>query len=219
MLPGFGLGLGHSLFWLCLIVLLPLAALVLKSALLGLDTFWATVTTERVLASLRLSFGASLLGRRHQCRVWPAGGLGGALSVSGKRLIDALVDLPFALLHGGGRCIALTTLYAPMAGLASCWPRWPEGGVHPAGRGGGADLIGLPFVVRTCSRCCKSWKPNWRSRRLPASRWQTLRRVIFPAVAGAADRFHPGLCPRHWRVWFGDFHAGYIPLVSKSPCC
>ena len=61
VLPGFGLGLGYTLFWLCLIVLLPLAALLMKSASLSAEAFWAIVSTDRVVAALKLSFGASLL--------------------------------------------------------------------------------------------------------------------------------------------------------------
>ena len=150
VLPGFGLGLGYSLFWLCLIVLLPLAALVLKSALLGLDTFWATVTTERVLASLRLSFGASLLA----AAINAVFGLLVAWVLvrypfPGKRLIDALVDLPFALPTAVAG-IALTTLYAPNGWFGQLLtPLGLKVAFTPLGVVVALTFIGLPFVVRT----------------------------------------------------------------------
>ena len=98
VLPGFGLTLGFTLFYLCLIVLVPLSALVLKTFSLSWDQFWAAVTSPRVLASYRLTFGASLIA----AIVNLFGGLLVAwvlvrYNFPGKRIVDALVDLPFAL--------------------------------------------------------------------------------------------------------------------------
>ena len=98
VLPGFGLSLGFTLFYLCLIVLLPLSALVLKTATQGWQPFWNTVTAPRVLASYRLSFGASMVGA-------VLNGIFGLVVAwvlvryrfPGRRLVDSLVDLPFAL--------------------------------------------------------------------------------------------------------------------------
>lgn len=113
VLPGFGLGLGYTLFWLCLIVLLPLAALLMKSASLSAEAFWAIVSTDRVVAALKLSFGASLLAASLNAFF---GFLVAWVLVRypfpGKRLVDALVDLPFALPTAVAG-ISLTTLYAP----------------------------------------------------------------------------------------------------------
>ena len=113
VLPGFGPAMGYTLFYLSLIVLLPLAALAFRSAALSWDGFWAAVTEPRVLASYRLSFGASLLAA--------AINLVAGLIVAwvlvrydfpGRRFVDALVDLPFALPTAVAG-IALTALYAP----------------------------------------------------------------------------------------------------------
>src|SRR4029450_4957525 len=113
VLPGFGPAMGYTLFYLSLIVLLPLAALALRSAALSWDGFWAAVTEPRGLASYRPSFGASLLAA--------AINLVGGLIVAwvlvrydfpGRRFVDALVDLPFALPTAVAG-IALTALYAP----------------------------------------------------------------------------------------------------------
>ena len=219
VLPGFGLGLGYSLFWLCLIVLLPLAALVLKSALLGLDTFWATVTTERVLASLRLSFGASLLA----AAINAVFGLLVAWVLvrypfPGKRLIDALVDLPFALPTAVAG-IALTTLYAPNGWFGQLLtPLGLKVAFTPLGVVVALTLIGLPFVVRTVQPVLQELETELEeaSACLGASRWQTLRRVIFPAVLPA---LLTGFTLAFARATgeFGSviFIAGNIPLVSE----
>ncbi len=219
VLPGFGLGLGYSLFWLCLIVLLPLAALVLKSALLGLDTFWATVTTERVLASLRLSFGASLLA----AAINAVFGLLVAWVLvrypfPGKRLIDALVDLPAALPTAVAG-IARTTLYAPNGWFGQLLtPLGLKVAFTPLGVVVALTFIGLPFVVRTVQPVLQELETELEEAAacLGASRWQTLRRVIFPAVLPA---LLTGFTLAFARATgeFGSviFIAGNIPLVSE----
>src|SRR5262247_2029795 len=112
VLPGFGLAMGYTLLYLSLIVLIPLSATFFKSATLGWEAFWATVTAPRVLASLRLSFGASLIG----AAVNAVFGLLVAWVLvryrfPGRRVLDALVDLPFALPTAVAG-IALTAVYA-----------------------------------------------------------------------------------------------------------
>ena len=219
VLPGFGLGLGYSLFWLCLIVLLPLAALVLKSGMLGIEAFWTTVTTDRVLASLRLSFGASLL----------AAGLNAVFGLlvawvlvrypfPGKRLIDALVDLPFALPTAVAG-IALTTLYAPNGWFGQLLtPLGIKVAFTPLGIVVALTFIGLPFVVRTVQPVLQDLEPELEEAAtcLGARRWQIVRRVIFPAVLPA---LLTGFTLAFARATgeFGSviFIAGNIPMVSE----
>ena len=126
VLPGFKLTLGYTLFYLSIIVLIPLSAVFIKTASLGLAQFWDVVTTPRVLASYRLSFGASLLAAAINAVFGLA--LAWALvrySFPGKKLVDALIDLPFALPTAVAG-IALTALYAPNGWLGSALepPGW-----------------------------------------------------------------------------------------------
>src|SRR5688572_16649416 len=119
VLPGFGLTLGYSLVYLSILVLLPLAALLLRPAELGLDGFWKTVTAPRVIASLKLSFGASAIAAAINCVfglivAWVLA----RYQFPFKRLVDALVDLPFALPTAVAG-IALTSLYAPNGWIGS----------------------------------------------------------------------------------------------------
>ena len=150
VLPGFGLGLGYTLFWLCLIVLLPLLALVLKSSELGWQGFWETVSTDRVIASLKLSFGASLVAALINAFfgflvAWVLV----RYSFPGKRFVDALVDLPFALPTAVAG-IALTTLYAPNGWFGQYLePLGIKVAFTPIGIMVALTFIGLPFVVRT----------------------------------------------------------------------
>ena len=110
--PGFGITLGLALTYLSLIVLIPLAALVLKTTSLSWEQFWAIATNPRVVAALQVSFGGSLLPH-HQRRLWPDRRLGaGAYDFPGRRLLDAIVDLPFALPTAVAG-IALTAIFAP----------------------------------------------------------------------------------------------------------
>jgi sulfate transport system permease protein len=184
-LPGFGLTLGYTLFYLGLIVLLPLAALVAKTGTMGWDRFWTTVTDDRVLAAYRLTFGASL-----------AAALVNALfgfvvawvlvryRFPGRRLVDAIVDLPFALPTAVSG-IALTALYAPNGWIG----RWLEPlGVQvafaPLGIFVALTFIGLPFVVRTLQPAIDDLDPEIEeaAASLGATRWQTFVKVIVPGV-------------------------------------
>jgi len=150
VLPGFRLALGFTLFYLTLVVLVPLSTLFWKSAGLGLSGFWQVVTAPRVLASYRLTFGASLA----------AAAINGVFGLivswvlvrypfPGRRFVDALVDLPFALPTAVAG-IALTTVYAPNGWLGA--PLEKAGikvAFTPLGITVALTFIGLPFVVRT----------------------------------------------------------------------
>ena len=150
VLPGFGLSLGYTLVYLALVILIPLSAVFLKASTLTWDAFWAVITAPRVVASYQLSFGASLLA----AAINAVFGLLLAWTLvryrfPGKKLIDTLVDLPFALPTAVAG-IALTALYANNGWLG----RWLEPlGIQvafaPLGVLVALIFIGLPFVVRT----------------------------------------------------------------------
>ena len=150
VLPGFAPTLGFTLFYLSLLVLIPLCAVFLKSAGHGVEAFWAAATSPRVLASYRLSFGAALLGAFINVI------FGFILAWSlvrydfwGKKLVDALIDLPFALPTAVAG-IALTALYAPNGWMGQ-WlePLGIKVAFTPLGVLVALIFIGLPFVVRT----------------------------------------------------------------------
>ena len=188
VLPGFGLTLGFTLFYLSLVVLVPLSTLFFKSAALGPAGFWATVTAPRVLASYKLSFGASLAA----AFINAAFGLVVAWVLvryrfPGHRLIDALVDLPFALPTAVAG-IALVSLYAPNGWLGR---PLAAAGVKVAftflGVVVALTFIGLPFVVRTLQPVIESLDPEVEeaAASLGATRGQTFLRLILPALAPA----------------------------------
>ena len=185
VLPGFGLSLGFTVFYLSLIVLLPLSTLFWKSSGLGWAGFWSAVTAPRVVASYRLTFGASLAGAL-------ANGVFGLIVAwvlvryrfPGRRLLDALVDLPFALPTAVAG-IALTTIYAPTGWLGA---PLAKGGVQVAftwlGVAVALTFIGIPFVVRTLQPVLEGLDPEVEeaAASLGASRLQTLVRVVLPAL-------------------------------------
>ncbi len=188
VLPGFGLALGYALLYLNLMVLIPLAAAFLKTATLTWDQFWAAVSTERVVASYRLTFGASLIG----AVINTLFGLIVAwvlvrYTFPGKRLVDALVDLPFALPTAVAG-IALTAVYAengwlgkPLAALGLKVAFTPLGVIIAL------TFIGLPFVVRTVQPVLEELERELEevAASLGASRGQTVVRVILPYVLPA----------------------------------
>jgi len=185
VLPGFGLSLGFTLLYLSLIVLLPLSTLALKTASMGWAPFWATVTSPRVLASYRLTFGASLA----------AAALNGVFGLvvawvlaryrfPGQRIVDALVDLPFALPTAVAG-IALTSLYSPSGWLGR--PLETMGvkvAFAPLGIVVALTFIGLPFVVRTLQPVIEDLdvEVEEAAASLGAGRKQTFARVILPAL-------------------------------------
>ena len=188
VLPGFGPALGFTVLYLSLVVLIPLAALLLKAASLTPAQFWATVTAPRVLASYRLSFGAALAGAALNA----AFGLLVAwvlvrYDFPGKRLVDGLVDLPFALPTAVGG-LALTAVYSEGGwlgrGLAALGIK---AAFSPLGVVIALTFIGLPFVVRTVQPVLQGLEAEAEeaAATLGASRRQTFVRVILPTIAPA----------------------------------
>lgn len=189
VLPGFGLSLGYTVFCLSLVVLIPLSALVARSAELGLAGFWDVIRQPRVLASFKVTFlsafTAALLNVVFGVTVaW--------FLVRGrfplKRLVDALVDLPFALPTAVSG-IALTALFAPNGALGHALGKL---GIKVAFTATGITVamifIGLPFVIRSVQPALAdlSRELEEASHSLGASRFQTLWRVVFPLLAPSA---------------------------------
>lgn len=188
VLPGFSLTLGYTVFYLSLIVLLPLSALFLRTTTMGWESFWATITDPRVVASYRLTFGASLVGALINAvfgfiAAWTLV----RYSFPGKKLIDALVDLPFALPTAVSG-IALTAIYAPNGWLGQYLePLGIKAAFSPLGVTIALTFIGLPFVVRTLQPALEELDPavEEAAASLGASRVQTFVRVILPALLPA----------------------------------
>jgi sulfate transport system permease protein len=188
VLPGFGLTLGYTLLYLSLIVLIPLAALFLKTSSLAWAQFWAAVTDPRVVASYKLTFGASLVGALINAVfgfivAWTLV----RYDFPGKRIVDALVDLPFALPTAVSG-IALTAIYSPKGWIG----RWLEmlgikAAFTPLGVAIALTFIGLPFVVRTLQPALADLDPELEevALSLGANRFQIFRRVILPLVLPA----------------------------------
>jgi sulfate/thiosulfate transport system permease protein len=188
VLPGFGLSLGFALLYLSLIILLPLAATFVKTAGLSWGQFWDTVTSTRVVASYRLTFGASFCAALFNV---PCGVILAWVLVRyefpGRKLMDALVDLPFALPTAVAG-IALTSVYAK-TGWFGQWlePLGIKVAYAPLGVWVALTFIGLPFVVRTVQPILEELEPEIEeaAATLGASRLQTIRRVVLPGVVPA----------------------------------
>ena len=219
MIPGFGLTFGFAVLYLSLIVLIPLAALLLRPWELGADGVWATVTSPRVIAALKLSFGAAAIAS-------VINAVFGLLvawvlvryEFPGKRILDAFVDLPFALPTAVAG-IALTTLYAPngwfgqylaLAGIKVAYT--------PLGVVMALTFIGLPFVVRSVQPVLTDVEKELEevAATLGATRFQTFWRVVFPAIlpawlTGTALSFARAVGE------YGSviFIAGNLPMVSE----
>lgn len=219
VLPGFGPAMGYTLFYLSLIVLIPLAALALKTATLTWDSFWATVTDPRVVASYRLSFGASLLAALVNL---VAGVIVAWVLVRydfpGKRLVDAFVDLPFALPTAVAG-IALTALYAPNSWLGE--PLAALGikvAFTPLGVLIALIFIGLPFVVRTVQPVLEDLDKELEeaAASLGASRWQAFTKVLLPLLLPAIlTGFVLALSRAIGEFGSVTFIAGNMPFVSE----
>jgi sulfate transport system permease protein len=187
-LPGFGLTMGYTILYLSLIVLLPLSGLFFKSAGLGWRGIWDEVSSPRVVASYRLTFTASLAG----ASVNAVFGLLTAWTLvrydfPGKRVLDAAVDLPFALPTAVSG-IALTSIYARTGWLGRwLYPLGIKSAYTPLGVGIALTFIGLPFVVRTLQPALEDLDVEVEEAALSlgATRFQTFRRVIFPTVVPA----------------------------------
>jgi len=219
VLPGFNLTLGYTLLYLGLIVLIPLSALVLRSFTLSWDQFWAAVSSPRVLASYRLTFGASFIAA---CVNAVFGLLVAWVLVRyrfpGKRIVDALVDLPFALPTAVAG-IALTALLAGNGWIGQYLePLGIKIAFTPAGVVVALIFIGLPFVVRTVQPVLEESEKELEEAAmcLGATRLQTFIRVILPSIAPA---LLTGFAMAFARAIgeFGSviFIAGNVPMVSE----
>jgi len=220
VLPGFGLTLGYTLVYLSLIVLIPLAGVFLKTSELSLAEFWQVATSPRALASYRISFGLSMIA----AAINAVFGLLLAWVLvryrfPGKRLVDALIDLPFALPTAVAG-ISLTAIYAKNGWLG----QFIEGqlGIQvafaPLGILVALTFIGLPFVVRTVQPVLEDIETELEeaSASLGADRWQTFRRVLLPILlpailTGVALAFARAVGE------YGSviFIAGNIPMFSE----
>ncbi|QGQ98024.1 sulfate ABC transporter permease subunit CysT [Paenibacillus psychroresistens] len=199
ILPGFGLSMGFAITYLSLIVLIPLSAVLFKTMGMTWGDFWATVTDDRVVASYKLSFGTSLAGALINAVfgfivAWVLV----RYTFPGKRIIDALVDLPFALPTAVAG-IALTQIYSEHGWIGSLVAPFKIA-YTPLGITIALTFIGLPFVVRTIQPILQELDKEVEEAAvsLGARRWKTFIRVIFPEVlpaliTGTAIAFARGL--------------------------
>jgi len=219
VLPGFGLTLGCSLLYLGLIVLIPLSALVLRTLSLSWPQFWEAVTSPRVLASYRLTFGASFIA----ASVNAVFGLLVAwvlvrYSFPGRKIVDALVDLPFAL----PTAVAGISLTALLAGNGWIGQLLEPHGIQLAFNRNGVVIalifIGLPFVVRTVQPVLEDAERELEEAAscLGASRWQTFTRVILPGIAPALlTGFALAFARAVGEYGSVIFIAGNMPMISE----
>ncbi|MDY0073169.1 MAG: sulfate ABC transporter permease subunit CysT [Thauera sp.] len=219
VLPGFKLTLGYTVGYLSLIVLIPLAAVFLKAATLSLEEFWQVVSAERVVASYQLSFGTSLLA----ATINAAFGLLLAWSLvrysfPGKKLVDALIDLPFALPTAVAG-IALTALYAGNGWLGQYLEALGiKVAFTPLGILVALVFIGLPFVVRTVQPILEDLDTELEeaAASLGAQRWQTFRHVILPILLPALlTGFALAFARAVGEYGSVIFIAGNLPMVSE----
>ncbi|ADV28102.1 sulfate ABC transporter, inner membrane subunit CysT [Pseudoxanthomonas suwonensis 11-1] len=219
VMPGFGLSLGYTVAWLSLIVLIPLAGVFIHSAGLGWSGLWAIWTDPRVLAALKVSFGTALAAAAFNAVMGTL--VAWALvryEFPGRRLFDAMIDLPFALPTAVAG-IALTALYGGNGWIG----QWLEAaGIKvaytPLGITVALVFIGLPFVVRVVQPVLAETEGELEeaAATLGAGRWSTVWKVVLPAVwpavlAGFALAFARGVGE------YGSviFIAGNIPMVSE----
>jgi sulfate transport system permease protein len=218
-LPGFGLAMGVTITYLSLIVLVPLSALVLRAFDEGFADWWGTVTSPRVLASFRLSFGAA-------AGAAVVDGIFGTLVAwvlvryrfPGRRLVDALIDLPFALPTAVAG-ITLSAIYAGNGwvgqflephGIMIAYTRW---GVFMA-----LVFVGLPFIVRTVQPVLQDLDQQFEeaAASLGATRWQTVRRVLLPALLPALlTGFTLAFARAVGEYGSVIFIAGNFPMISE----
>jgi sulfate transport system permease protein len=219
ILPGFALAMGLTLFWLSAIVLIPLAALALRPWELGLDGIVRTLSEPRVVQALKLSFGASALAAVVNA---PLGLLVAWVLVRyrfpGKRLLDAFVDLPFALPTAVAG-IALTAIYAPNGPLGALFDKVGiKTAYSPIGIWIALLFIGLPFVVRSVQPVLEDLDRDVEeaAETLGATDWQRVVQVVLPAVYPALLT-GAGLAFARAVGEYGSviFIAGNMPLVSE----
>ncbi|MCX8572671.1 MULTISPECIES: sulfate ABC transporter permease subunit CysT [Hyphomicrobiales] len=219
VIPGFGLTLGFTLAYLTLIILIPLAGLVWRSASLGWTDFFAIATDRRTLKALEISFGTAFIAAAINVVF---GTLVAWVLVRyrfpGRRIVDAMVDLPFALPTAVAG-IALTTLYSPKGWMGALLaPLGIKVAYTPLGIIIALVFIGLPFVVRTVQPIIEEIDKEVEeaAATLGANRWQTITKVLFPGLApavttGFALAFARGVGE------YGSviFIAGNLPYVSE----
>jgi sulfate transport system permease protein len=219
VLPAFGLTLGFTLGYLGLIVLIPLTALVLRSAALGPVEFWRLATDPRTMAALRISFGTSLIA----ALINAVFGLLLAWVLvryrfPGRRLVDAMIDLPFALPTAVAG-IALGSLYAPNGWLGRLLAiGGMKIGYTPAGIIVALVFIGLPFIVRTVQPILEQLdrREEEAAATLGASRLQTVLRVTLPTLVPALlTGFALALARAIGEYGSVIFIAGNIPYISE----
>lgn len=216
VLPGFDLALGFTLLYVSLIVLLPLSAAFLKTFTLTWAQFWDAVTSPRVMASYRLTFGASLVAALINAFF--------GLIVTwvlvryrffGRRFVDALVDLPFALPTAVAG-IALTAIYAQNGWIGQWLPF--KVSFTPVGVFVALVFIGFPFVVRTLQPVLEDVNRELEeaAATLGATRWQTFRHVIFPVLTPALlTGFALAFARALGEYGSVIFIAGNMPMVSE----
>jgi sulfate transport system permease protein len=243
VIPGFGLSLGYTVTYLSLVVLLPLSTLFVKSATMGWARFWEVVTSTEVMSSYRMSFGASALAGLINVFIgFLVAWVLARYQFFGKRVLDAIIDLPFALPTAVAG-IALTTLYSEKgwvgqfltkAGFAYPWPTWvgfddgfpfsftwySKVALAPLGVVIALTFVGLPFVVRTVQPVLEDLGKDVEeaAASLGASRWKTFWKVILPQVrpalvAGFTMAFARGLGE------YGSvlFISGNLPNTEIAP--
>jgi sulfate transport system permease protein len=188
VIPGFGLSLGFSITYLSLIILIPLAAMFIKAAGLGPAEWWEILGSRRVLAAAKLTFGASAA----------AAGVSAVFGLlvtwvlvryefPGRRFLDAMVDLPFALPTAVAG-ITLTAIYAPNGWIGETLAKWGiQAAYNPTGVFIALTFIGFPFVVRTLQPVMEDLgrEIEEAAATLGAGRWTVFRRVVFPLLLPA----------------------------------
>lgn len=219
VLPGFNLSLGYTLLYLSLIVLIPLSAAFIKTTELSFTEFWTVVTAPRVVASYKLTFGASLIG----ALINAVFGLLTAwvlvrYTFPGKKIIDALVDLPFALPTAVAG-IALTAVYAGNGWIGQ-WlePHGIKVAFTPLGIIVALTFIGLPFVVRTVQPVLEDLEAETEeaAASLGANRWQTFLKIILPTIGPALlTGFALAFARAIGEYGSVIFIAGNVPMVSE----
>jgi len=219
VLPGFGITAGFTLFYLCLIVLIPLSAIFINTISMTWEEFLRAATSDRVMASYRLTFGASLIAAAINV-------IFGTLvawvleryDFIGKKLIDALVDLPFALPTAVAG-IALTALYAPNGWIGSYLDAiGVKVAFTPLGIIVAMTFIGLPFVVRTVQPVLAEADREFEeaAASLGANRLQVFLRVIFPAILPALlTGFALAFARASGEYGSVIFIAGNMPMISE----
>ena len=219
ILPGFGISLGYTIFYLSIIVLIPIAGLFIKTSELGFTAFWDSVTEPRVIASYKISFGASFLAAVTNMFfglliAWVLV----RYNFFGKKIIDALIDLPFALPTAVAG-ITLATIYSKNGWFGRYLePMGINVAYTPKGIFVALVFIGLPFIVRSVQPVLEEFDSEVEeaSASLGASRFQTFVKVIFPSIfpsliSGFILAFARGLGEYGSVV----FISGNMPMVSE----